>query len=410
VDFEIVDSPEQREFRAVVRDWLAENVPDGISLSPGPRDHPHEEYKLRRLLGRRLGEKGWLYPQMPPEFGGGGLDIERAMVIYEEMDARGFGLPPYYDSGGVIAGPTILIWGSAEQKRALIPRICGGEVRTWMLLSETEAGSDLAAVRMTAVRDGDDYVLNGQKTFIGSDHGAEEFWTLTLTDPGGKRHENLSWFLVPSDLPGIRIVPMDLLGAGGEGGSGDGAKNNIFFDNVRVPAFRLIGGENNGWRVANTTLELEHGAGGRPTPNQLIPRFLEYCRQTLLDGRPMSENPEIQSLLVEIYQESEITRLFGLRNFWLRHARRPQSYEGSQYSYVRRMNNLRISTLLQRVLGYGALTNDSARRVLEGYVELFMRSSIIGLHPGGTADIQKLTMARRIGVGRAEREEAGRLH
>src|SRR5581483_9066368 len=130
-----------------------------------PEDHPYEEYQLRRALGRKLGEKGWLYPTMPVEYGGGGLDVDRAMVLYEEMAERSLGLPPYYDSGGTIGAPTILVWGSEEQKRFFLPRIFRGEVRTWQLLSEPEAGSDLAGVRMTAMRDGDDYVLNGQKTF-----------------------------------------------------------------------------------------------------------------------------------------------------------------------------------------------------------------------------------------------------
>src|SRR5439155_93673 len=106
--------------------------------------------------------------------------------------------------------------------------------------SEPEAGSDLAGVKMTAIRDGDDYVLNGTKLFIGSDHGADEMWTLAVTDPGGKRHENLSWFMVPGDLPGIRVVPMDLLGAAvpGRPDSADHTKNSNIFDNAPAPAGR----------------------------------------------------------------------------------------------------------------------------------------------------------------------------
>jgi alkylation response protein AidB-like acyl-CoA dehydrogenase len=410
MDFEITDTPEQQAFRAEVRAWIGENIPPGITRSPDPNDHDRAEYGARRLLGRRLGEKGWLYPTMPVEYGGGGLDVDRAMVLYEEMGRHGLGLPPYYDSGGTIGGPTILIWGSEEQKRFFLPRIFRGEVRTWQLLSEPEAGSDLAGVHMTAVRDGDDYVLNGQKTFIGSDHGAEEYWTLALTDPNGRRHENISWFMIPSDLPGITVVPMDLLGAGGEGGMGDGVKNNIFFEDVRVPAFRLVGGENMGWKVATTHLELEHGGGGRPTPNPLIGRVLDYCRRSERDGKPLSADPDARAELVELFITAEISRLLGLRNFWLAQARRPRSYEGPQFSYLRKMNNLKIATHMHRVLGYAALTTDPERRLLEGYVELSLRSGIIGLHPGGTADIQKLSIARRIGVGRAEREEAGRLH
>src|SRR5439155_10472060 len=177
--------------------------------------------------------------------------------------------------------------------------------------SEPEAGSDLAGVKMTAIRDGDDYVLNGTKLFIGSDHGADEMWTLAVTDPGGKRHENLAWFMVPGDSPGIKVVPMDLLGAaipGGPGSAGDHHKNTIFFDDVRVPAFRMVGGENNGWKVATTHLEVEHGGTGRPTPLPIVAQFFAYCRETTLDGRPMIDHPDLREALAEIHSLSEINR------------------------------------------------------------------------------------------------------
>jgi alkylation response protein AidB-like acyl-CoA dehydrogenase len=410
MDFEISDTPEQEAFRAEVRAWLDENIPPGITHSPFAEDHPYEEYLVRRELGRRLGAKGWLYPMMPAEYGGGGLDVDRAMVLHDELARRDLSTPPYYDSGAGMGAPTILVWGTEEQKRFFLPRMCRGEVRTWQLLSEPEAGSDLAGVKMLAVRDGDDWVLNGQKTFIGSNHGADEMWTIAVTDPNGKRHENLGWFMVPGDTPGITVVPMDLLAASGPGGSGDHSKNSIYFEDVRVPAFRLVGGANNGWKVATTHLEVEHGGTGRPTPNKFLQRFFEYCRTAELDGVPLTRHPDTRDRLVEAHALAETSRLLGLRNFWLAHARRPRTYEGPQYSYVNRLNQLQIAKLIHEVLGYAALTNDPERRILEGELELFMRSAIVALHPGGTADIQKLSMARRIGVGREEREEAGRLH
>jgi alkylation response protein AidB-like acyl-CoA dehydrogenase len=412
MDFEIADTPEQSAFRAEVRAWLDTNIPEGISSSADIADHTYEEYLQLRELGRRLGARGWLYPTMPAEYGGGGLDLERSVVLHEELAERRLGLPPYYDSGGTMAAPTILVWGTEAQKQFLLPRICRGEVRTWQLLSEPEAGSDLAGVKMTAIRDGDDYVLNGTKLFIGSDHGADEMWTLAVTDPGGKRHENLGWFMVPGDTPGIKVVPMDLLGAAipaGPGSSGDHHKNTIFFDDVRVPASRLVGGENNGWKVATTHLEVEHGGTGRPVPLPIVGQFFDYCRETPLDGLPMIDHPDLRETLAEIHSLSEINRLLGLRNFWLAHADRPRSYEGPQYSYLHRMNNLKIAKLMHEALGTVALTTDRQRGILEGEMELFIRAALIALHPAGTGDVQKLSVARRIGVGREEREAAGRL-
>ena len=123
------------------------------------------------------------------------------------------------------------------------------------------------------------------------------------------------------DAPGVSILPMDLLGTGNEGGAGTGRKNTIHFENVRVPAFNLVGGENNGWQVATTHLELEHGGGGVIQPNTLVERFIDYCKETRRGGASLTSDPEIRLRLAEIYIRSEIVRLFGVRNFWLANAK-----------------------------------------------------------------------------------------
>ena len=140
----------------------------------------------------------------------------------------------------------------------------------------------------SAIRDGDDYVINGQKIFVGSDHGADRIWMIACTKPGGTRHENLSWFMIDANLPGITVQPMELMGTGGEGGTDPVQKNTVFFDQVRVPAFTLIGGENNGWKAASTHLELEHGAGGRIGRHRVWDRLLRYCQETKRDGMPLT--------------------------------------------------------------------------------------------------------------------------
>ena len=301
------------------------------------------------------------------------------------------------------------MWGSEEQKAHFLPPIFKGEVRTWQLLTEPEAGSDLAGVKTNASRDGDEYVINGGKIFVGSDHGAEQAWVLCETDPSAPRHENLSWFIIPMDAPGVSILPMDLLGTGNEGGAGTGRKNTIHFENVRVPAFNLVGGENNGWQVATTHLELEHGGGGAIQPNTLVSRFIDYCKETRRGGRPLSADPEIRLRLADIYMRSEIVRLFGVRNFWLANANQPRSYEGSQLSYYEKMAGLENAEAMLDILGPYALVKDERWTVLKTAVELDQRNSIVNLHPAGTADIQKVIMSRRIGVGRTVREKAGAL-
>ncbi|HET7159519.1 MAG TPA: acyl-CoA dehydrogenase family protein, partial [Burkholderiales bacterium] len=173
MNFAIEDSAGQSVFRSEVREFLARVVPSNLEHSVDPCDMTYEQYQLRRELGRRLGAQGWLYPSMPREYGGGELTAEQVAVLYDELSRIGLALPPYYDAGGRMCAPTILVWGTPEHKQRFLPPICRGEVRTWQLLSEPSAGSDLAGIKTTAIRDGDVYVVNGQKMFVGSSHGAD---------------------------------------------------------------------------------------------------------------------------------------------------------------------------------------------------------------------------------------------
>ena len=409
MDFEPTYTSEQEEFRREVSAWLKEHVPGGMEHPADPADLTWDQYQLRRELGRKLGDKGWLWPTAPAEYGGGGLDVDSAVVIEEEIDSFGLTLPPYYDSGGRLGGNSILVWGTEEQKQSFLPPIFTGRVRTWQLLSEPEAGSDLANVKTQAIRDGDEYVLNGQKIFVGSDHGCDFMWTITVTDPEAKRHENLGWFMVPTHLPGITIQPMDLLISGGESGAGSGVKQTVYFDNVRVPAFNLIGGENQGWKVATTHLELEHGTGGRIGRNWLVDRLFEHCRTTERRGEPMTNDPDVRDRLIDVYVEAEIVRLLNLRNYWMRHSGAHITYEGPQASYVRKTSGLRMAGAMLDILGPAGLTHDKELGAAEGHMEAHSRAGIVAIHPGGTTDIQRVIMARRIGIGREVRERAGAL-
>jgi alkylation response protein AidB-like acyl-CoA dehydrogenase len=408
VDFAINDSSEQKAFRAEVRAFLEENVPANIEYPADPSGLSLEQYQIRRELGRKLGARGWLYPTMPKEYGGSDMSADQAGVLIEEMDRLGMALPPYYDSGAKMSTPTILVWGTEEHKRRFLPPMCRGEVRTWQLLTEPGAGSDLAGIKMTAIRDGDHYVLNGQKIFVGSSFGADYSWTIVVTDPKGRRHENLSWFMIPMNLPGITVAPMELLSSGGEGGSGCGVKNVVFFDHVRVPADHLIGGENNGWRVATTHLEVEHGGTGRLAQREVITNFIEYCRERR-DGFAIADDPDARAELVDLYIEAQVTRLFAWRNYWLAHAHQPRSYEGPQYSLRRKLSDLDISKKMLRIAGPYALSDDPRWGPLKGAIEYFQREAITALHPGATTDIQRVIMSRRIGISGRDREKAGNL-
>lgn len=408
MDFAIQDTPEQAAFRKEVRAFLDRTVSPKIEHMADPCDMSFEQYQLRRDLGRALGERGWLYPSMPKEYGGGDLPAEHIGILTDELTRIGLALPPYYDAGGRMGAPTILVWGTEEHKKRFLPPICRGEVRTWQLLSEPGAGSDLAGIKCTAIRDGDHYVVNGQKMWVGSSHGADYSWTILVTDPKGERHKNLSWMMIPMNLPGITVTPMDLLATGGEGGSGCGVKNTVFFDNVRVPAGNLVGGENNGWKVATTHLEVEHGGMGRMADRRVVYEFINLCKERQ-DGWAIADDPGAREELVNLYIESEITRLFATRNHWLSHTNQPRSYEGSQYSLRRKLSGLDMGEKMVRIAGPLVLTKDKRWAPLRGSIEYFQRDSITSLHPGATTDIQRVIMARRLGIGGREREKAANL-
>ena len=408
MDFELEWTPEQDAFRAEAREWVERNVPN-VPDHPDPAKLTRAEYDLQREFGRKLGAKGWLYPTMPAEYGGGGLSMELAMILEEELDRYNMPLPPYYDTGGKLGSMAILVWGSDEQKEYFLPQMLRGEVRTWQLLTEPESGSDLASVRTTATRDGDEYVVNGTKIFVGSSHGAQYSWTIVVTDPNAERHANLGWLMIPMNLPGITVEPMDLLFVGGERGAASGIKNTVYFDNVRVPAFNLVGGENNGWKVAATHLEIEHGllrSAVREDP--LTERVFEYARKAY--GTDRGVDPDVAERLVDFYIDSEVTRLLHFRNYAWRGQGRQLTYEGPQaYLYQKRSQLAKARAVLD-IMGPQALVEaPSEWAVAEGHVEAHQRAAIVDQHPGGTAEIQRVIIARRLGIGRSSREEPGKL-
>ena len=410
MDFELEWTPEQDAFRQEARAWIEQNGPH-IPDHPDPGNLTREEYELQREFGRKLGAKGWLYPTMPAEYGGGELSMELAMALEEELDRYNMPLPPYYDTGGKLGGVAILVWGTEEQKAYFLPMILHGEIRTWQLLTEPESGSDLASVRTTAIRDGDEYVVNGTKIFVGSSHGAEYSWMIVVTDPDAPRHENLGWLMMPMDLPGITVEQMDLLFVGGERGAASGIKNTVYFDNVRVPAFNLVGGEGNGWKVAGTHLEIEHGllrSAVRDDP--LTERVFDYARNARRGGKPLLDDQDARNRLVDFYIDAEVTRLLHFRNYAWRGQGRQLTYEGAQAYLYQKRGQLTKARAVLDVMGPQALVEAPDEwAAAGGHIEVHQRGSIVDQHPGGTAEIQRVIIARRLGIGRDVREEPGTL-
>jgi 3-oxocholest-4-en-26-oyl-CoA dehydrogenase alpha subunit len=400
MDFNVsADPPQVAEFRKEVSAWLAEQMRGHEHLrwsaSWSTREN-NEEYNFRRGLAEKLGAKGWLFPIYPKEYGGAGLTVNHQMVLETELFKYGLNLSHVFYTLARIVAPVLIRWGTEEQKREFLPPITRAEICVWQVLTEPHGGSDVANCQTKAIRDGDDYIVNGQKVMVGHHLPPDYLWTLVCTNPQGKRHENLGWLHIPANLPGITIQHMYLM---------MGIKNAVFFDNVRVPAKYLIGGENNGWKVASTHMELEHGGDGRVSVDPVVERVVEYCQKNHVGGKPLIEDDKVRDVIADIMIELNTLRRFNQRNFWHRFAKIPHPYGGVQQRYFQRTARLRNGERLQQIMGCDALVQDlSVHEVVD--FEYCVRSGPGQLHGGGTLDTDRLIFARRLGLGRPTQEKA----
>jgi alkylation response protein AidB-like acyl-CoA dehydrogenase len=400
MDFTVSADPQHvLEFRKEVSAWLAEQMRGAEHLrwsASWSTREDEKEYKFRRGLAEKLGAKGWLFPIYPKEYGGAGLTVDHQMVLETELFKYGLNLSHTFYTLARIVAPVLIRWGTEEQKREFLPAITRAEICVWQVLTEPHGGSDVANCQTKAIRDGDDYIVNGQKVMVGHHLPPDYLWTLVCTNPQGKRHENLGWLHIPANLPGITIQHMHLM---------MGIKNAVFFDNVRVPAKYLIGGENNGWKVANTHMELEHGGDGRIGVDPVVERVVEYCQKNHIGGKPLIEDDKVRDVIADIMIELNTLRRFNQRNFWHRFAKIPHPYGGVQQRYFQRMTRVRNAERLQQIMGCDALAQDlSVHEVVD--FEYLVRSGPGQLHGGGTLDTDRLIFARRLGLGRPTQEKA----
>ncbi len=404
---------EQEEFAKEVREWLEENIPKDLIIIRDSSKVSYEQWQKRRELGRKLGEKGWLFPSHPHEYGGGGLDASHSFVIRQELAERKLVLPPYYVSGNAING--LIAGGTEEQKKRFLTPIFKGESVIWQLFTEPEAGTDEANQQTNAlrsVREKDYFIVNGQKIFVGGLYAPpDQFLLLTRSDLEAPRHQNLAMFIAPANLPGITIQPLDLFLPGSIGqaatGGGPGVKHSVFFDDVAIHESYLLGGERDGWKVATATLAAEHretrreGGGAEDfgergsQRNILVEKFLDQCKSNPNIVKRLRENPQLLDSVVDIYIDSQIERLFSLRNASQIRAR----YGGSQVQLYSKMSGTRIITDMARVLGPYALTDDAERGLDDGIFEVVQRGGLC-LAQGGTPEAFKIVISRALAIGR----------
>jgi alkylation response protein AidB-like acyl-CoA dehydrogenase len=401
MDFnEYTYTAEQEQFRVEVRKWLDENVPTEARIPAGAMGGGEEETSdelmaFARELHYKLGQKGWLYPTYPREYGGGGLTGDQDIVLQEELRRNRV---PRYGSNGLV-NATLLVWGTEAQRMKYLVPLLKGEWISYQSFTEPQSGSDLANIKSTAVREGDEWVVNGHKLFVSGPGpaNADILFGPLLTDPDAPRHRNLGYFLIPGKAPGVQLVPMRLL---------NGSRQHfVYYDDVHIPGDALVGGDHEGWQVTNTTLEEEHGGRGAPAAgNDLARALIDHMRTTERGGALLGQDPLLQQLAVETYIDSRLGGLFTVRNYSMYSKRMEMSYEGSQSAAWTRESAVRNSRRAQQIVGpYGHLEHDPRAPQRDFVAGVSKR---LPPHAGGTTEIQKTIVARRLGISRTPERAA----
>jgi alkylation response protein AidB-like acyl-CoA dehydrogenase len=369
---------EQESLRKELRDYYEK------LLTPDVQEALHREHGIgeaTRAIVRQMGEDGWLGIGWPVEYGGQGRSEVEQFIFFDESMRSGAPVPMLTTN---TVGPTIMRYGSDEQKRSFLPRILKGQIHFCIGYTEPNAGTDLAALVTRAERDGDEYVINGQKIFTSLASDADYVWLATRTDPRAPKHDGLSLFIVDMKSPGIRVDPMDLLSAHDI--------NSVFFDDVRVPVANRVGGENRGWKLI--TSQLNHERVTICSAGILERAFAEtrrWARETRrADGRCVIDQEWVQVNLARVYAGLEFLRLINWKVAWAGTQGKLDVADASSTKVFGTEFYLESFRLLMEILGPRAyLRRGSPEVALQGRLELLYRGLLILTFGGGTNEIQR---------------------
>jgi len=387
MNFEFTE--EQEAFRSEVRDFIKKELPpewetqfkDFMSAGGGGA----EMHQFSREMSRKLGAKGWLALAWPEKYGG----RDKPSLQHILVEELAYHKCPGWDAVGIGMLSSILIkYGTEDQKNRFLPGIAAGEACWCELLSERDAGSDLAALQTRAVEDGDDFVVNGQKVWTSAAHLADSALMLARTHPDATlRHKGLSFFLLDMKTPGISITPLVNM-------AGEHEFNEVFLDNVRVPKANMVGEQNKGWYVVVGVLDFERST----FPLHAIARrklddFLDYAREN------KTLTPAQRNRFAELMVECEIARLIHHRVVWMQDRDEPPKYESSLDKLFGGELNQKVTAEVCRAMGhYGSLTEGSKWAPLEGHVPFLYLRSIGDIIAMGSSEIARGVIAQR-GLG-----------
>jgi alkylation response protein AidB-like acyl-CoA dehydrogenase len=374
-----IDFTEQeRALRDQLRAYFREIVTDDVLAEVSEREGGGPLYTETM---RRLGADGWLGIGWPEEYGGRARPAIEQYIFFDEVQRAGFPIP-FLTLCTV--GPTLIKYGTDAQKREMLPKILRGELHFSIGYTEANAGTDLASLETRAVRDGDCYVVNGQKVFTSLADHADYIWLAVRTYPNAPKHEGISILMVDTKLPGFSQTAIDTLG--------DNATAVTYYDDVRVPVSMLVGVENGGWKLITNQLNHERVALMAPGPAaRLIEETAQWARDTeLSDGGRVIDVPWVQTNLARAVAKIEVLRLMTWRQAANVERDRLDPAESSTVKVFGSESFMEIYPLLMEVFGpAGYLQAGSPGAVLRGRLERYYRTSLVLTFGGGTNEVQR---------------------
>jgi alkylation response protein AidB-like acyl-CoA dehydrogenase len=390
MDFEF--SPEEQEVLKEVRAFLeSESTPEleEESLRIG---HCYGGKEGRKFI-KKFAANGWLTPNWPEEYGGMGASSMLTFAIRQEM--AHFGGIPLIFVAAHMSGPTIMHFGSEEMKKEWLLPIARGEYEFALGYTEPQAGSDLSALQIKAIDvhaedKGDHFLVNGQKTFNTHSHVADYHWLAARSDPDAARHRGVSMLIVDLKSPGITIRPMITMA--------DWQTNEVYYDDVIVPKKNLVGEKNRGFYYLMAALDFERmfPVGGY---HRLLEKIIAYARETMVGGRPLSQDPLIRQKLAQMVIELEATDLLYYRLAHMLDSGQIPNYQSSMQKVFATEVAQHVANTGMEVLGlFGQLKKGSKWAALAGEVEHFYRWSVVETIYAGTSEVQRNIIAHR-GLG-----------
>ncbi|MFP7296458.1 acyl-CoA dehydrogenase family protein [Neobacillus niacini] len=376
---------EQRQLKEEIRSYLDSHITPELL---DELKENHDGGPLWRQYIRELGEDGWLGIGWPVEYGGQGRTPLEQYIFLEEIERTGVNIP-FITLETV--GPTLMKLGTEEQKNYFLPKILKGEVEIAVGYSEPQAGTDLASLQTRAIRDGDSYVINGQKVFTTNAHMADYIWLAARTDPDAPKHKGISIFLVPTNLPGFSVTPMNLIGE---------RSNVSYYDNVRVPLGALVGEENKGWEYITTQLSLERlMLSTYARMERMVEETIEWASETEFDGVRVIDQHSVCDSLAELTVQIEVLRLLNYRAAWAHSNEKSAPFRPSMNKVFAAELNQKVFDTCMQIMGmFGQIETGSEWAVADGYGQKNAKSRLVYLFGGGANDVQRDLVAR-FGLG-----------